>query len=148
MERSIIVFTVLRLVGAAYLVYPGVRAWRERGSLRASFADGDGGGAVACARSGRGVLVGASNPKTLVFSAAVLPQFVDRGQGRVVLQMRVLGLIFNAIALASDCVRGLAAATARDWFARSPQRLSLVGGVGGIAMISLGVTVAATGRKD
>ena len=40
------------------------------------------------------------------------------------------------------------AATAREWFARSPQRLSLVGGVGGLAMIGLGVTVASTGRKD
>jgi hypothetical protein len=45
-------------------------------------------------------------------------------------------------------VWGLVAATARDWFARSPQRLSLVGGIGGLTMIALGVTVATTGRKD
>ncbi|WP_397544927.1 hypothetical protein [Saccharopolyspora pogona] len=62
--------------------------------------------------------------------------------------MLLLGLVFNVIAVASDSIWGLAAATARNWFARSPQRLALVGGAGGLAMIGLGVTVAATGRKD
>ncbi|UXI82106.1 LysE family translocator, partial [Streptomyces vinaceusdrappus] len=78
----------------------------------------------------------------------VLPQFADRDRGGVVVQMLVLGLVFNAIALACDSVWGLLAATARDWFARSPRRLSAVGGAGGLAMIGLGVTVAVTGRKD
>ncbi|MFJ9614393.1 LysE family translocator [Streptomyces noursei] len=77
-----------------------------------------------------------------------LPQFVDRGQGHVAGQMLLLGLVFNVIAMASDSVWGLVAATARTWFARSPRRLSLVGGAGGLTMIGLGVTVAVTGRKD
>jgi threonine/homoserine/homoserine lactone efflux protein len=89
-----------------------------------------------------------ANPKTMVFFAAVLPQFVDRGSGHVVAQMLLLGLVFNVLALACDSVWGLAAATARDWFARSPRRLSLVGGAGGLTMMGLGVTVAVTGRKD
>lgn len=146
-ERSVLVFTVLKLAGAAYLVYLGIKAWRGRGLLLASFA---GGGAEYCGLRTfwEGFAVGVSNPKTIVFFAAVLPQFVDRGQGHVVAQMLVLGLVFNVIAIASDCAWGLVAASARDWFARSPQRLSTVGGVGGLAMIGLGVTVAATGRKD
>ncbi|MFD9636584.1 LysE family translocator [Streptomyces violascens] len=146
-ERSVLVFTVLKLAGAAYLVYLGVKAWRGRGSLLASFAGG-GGEQGGLRTFWEGFAVGVSNPKTIVFFAAVLPQFVDRGQGHVVPQMLVLGLVFNVIAIASDCVWGLVAASARDWFARSPQRLSMVGGVGGLAMIGLGVTVAATGRKD
>ncbi len=146
-ERSTVVFTVLKLAGAAYLVYLGVKAWRERGSLQASFTGG--GAAHGVLRTfGEGFTVGVTNPKTIVFFAAVLPQFVDRGQGHVAVQMLVLGLVFNIIAVASDTGWGLVASTARDWFARSPQRLSLVGGVGGLAMIGLGVTVAATGRKD
>lgn len=145
-ERSVLVFTALKLAGAAYLVYLGVRAWRERGALRAAFAGGETAG-------GRrtfweGFAVGVSNPKTIVFFAAVLPQFVDREQGHAALQMLVLGLVFNLIAIASDSVWGLVAATARDWFARSPGRLSLVGGAGGLTMIGLGVTVAVTGRTD
>ncbi|POX57337.1 lysine transporter LysE [Streptomyces sp. Ru71] len=146
-ERSVLVFTSLKLAGAAYLVYLGVKAWRERGSLRASFA-GEGVAHGGLRTFLEGFAVGVTNPKTIVFFAAVLPQFVDREQGHVAVQMLLLGLVFNAIALASDTVWGLAAATARDWFARSPRRLSLVGGVGGLAMIGLGVTVAATGRKD
>ncbi|PAZ09665.1 lysine transporter LysE [Streptomyces sp. SA15] len=147
-ERSVLVFTALKLAGAAYLVYLGVKAWRERGALRAAFA-GDAAVAQGSVRTfWEGFAVGVSNPKTIVFFAAVLPQFVDRGQGHVAVQMLLLGLVFNLIAVASDSVWGLVAATARGWFARSPRRLSAVGGVGGLTMIGLGVTVAVSGRKD
>ncbi|MET9113217.1 LysE family translocator [Streptomyces longwoodensis] len=146
-ERSVLVFTALKLAGAAYLVYLGVKAWRRRGSLRAAFA-AEGAGRGRLRTLWEGFAVGVANPKTIVFFAAVLPQFVDREQGHVVAQMLLLGLVFNAIALASDSVWGLTAATARTWFARSPRRLSLVGGAGGLAMIGLGIGVAATGRKD
>jgi threonine/homoserine/homoserine lactone efflux protein len=146
-ERSVLVFTVLKLAGAAYLVWLGVKAWRERGSLRAVFA-GDAAAHGGLRTFWEGFAVGVTNPKTIVFFAAVLPQFVDRGQGHVAVQMLLLGLVFNAIAVASDSVWGLVAATARNWFASSPRRLSLVGGVGGLTMIGLGVTVAVTGRKD
>ncbi|MCF2525850.1 LysE family translocator [Yinghuangia soli] len=146
-ERSVIVFTALKLVGAAYLVYLGVKAFRQRGALRAAF-EGEAPSQGTARTMWEGFAVGVANPKTMVFFAAVLPQFVDRGAGHVAVQMLVLGVIFNVIALACDSVWGLAAATARGWFADSPQRLSAVGGTGGLAMIGLGVTVAVTGRKD
>lgn len=146
-ERSVLVFTALKLAGAAYLVYLGIRAWRQRGSLRAAFtASGPAHGGLRTLWEG--FAVGVANPKTMVFFAAVLPQFVDREQGHVPVQMLVLGLVFNAIALASDSVWGLVASAARGWFARSPRRLAAVGGIGGLTMIGLGVTVAVTGRKD
>ncbi|MEV0171693.1 LysE family translocator [Streptomyces sp. NPDC050803] len=147
-ERSVLVFTTLKLAGAAYLVYLGIKAWRERGALRAAFANDETPPHGGKRTFWEGFAVGVTNPKTIVFFAAVLPQFVDREQGHVSSQMLLLGLVFNLIALASDSVWGLVAATARGWFARSPRRLSLVGGVGGLTMIGLGVTVAATGRKD
>ncbi|RSM53699.1 lysine transporter LysE [Actinoplanes sp. ATCC 53533] len=146
-ERSALVFTALKLVGAAYLVYLGVKAVRQRGALHAEFT-GAGVAHGGWRNLGEGFMVGVANPKTIVFFAAVLPQFVDRGQGHVTAQLLLLGLVFNVIAVASDSVWGLAAATARGWFARSPRRLALVGGIGGLTMIGLGVTVAATGRKD
>ncbi|HEY9369689.1 LysE family translocator [Streptomyces sp.] len=146
-ERSVLVFTVLKLAGAAYLVYLGVKAWRERGSLQAAFT-GDKAPQGGLRTLWEGFAVGVANPKTIVFFAAVLPQFVDRAQGHVAVQMLLLGLVFNVIAVACDSVWGLAAATGRDWFARSPQRLSVVGGAGGLTMIGLGVTIAVTGRKD
>ncbi|KPI19714.1 Lysine exporter protein (LYSE/YGGA) [Actinobacteria bacterium OK074] len=147
-EESVLVFTALKLAGAAYLIYLGVKAWRSRGSLREAFAEGGVVERGSLRTLGEGVVVGISNPKTIVFFAAVLPQFVDRERGHVVAQMLLLGLVFNVIALVSDSLWGVLAATARGWFARSPRRLSAVGGVGGLAMIGLGVTVAATGRKD
>ncbi|MFE5393942.1 LysE family translocator [Streptomyces sp. NPDC056568] len=147
-ERSAVVFTVLKLAGAAYLVHLGVRAWRERRRPLAVLA-GDAPGDEGLRRTfWEGFAVGVTNPKTIVFFAAVLPQFVDRDRGGAAVQMLLLGLVFNAIALACDSLWGLLAATARDWFARSPRRLSAVGGAGGLAMIGLGVTVATTGRGD
>ncbi|MEU1655593.1 LysE family translocator [Streptomyces griseofuscus] len=147
-ERSVLLFTALKLAGAAYLVYLGVKAWRQRGSLRAAFTRAEPPERGGLRTLGEGFAVGVANPKTMVFFAAVLPQFVDRAQGHVPVQMLLLGLVFDVIALVSDSVWGLVASAARDWFARSPRRLSAVGGVGGLAMIGLGVTVAATGRKD
>ncbi|MFD0356380.1 LysE family translocator [Streptomyces sp. NPDC127110] len=147
-ERSVLVFTALKLAGAAYLVYLGVKAFRGRGSLQAAVAGAAPEAHGTLRTLGEGFAVGVANPKTIVFFAAVLPQFVDREQGRVMLQMLLLGLVFNLIAIVFDSLWGLAAATTRDWFAGSPRRLSMIGGTGGLAMIGLGVTVAVTGRKD
>jgi threonine/homoserine/homoserine lactone efflux protein len=145
-ERSLVLFTVMKLAGACYLVHLGVRAWRGRRSLTVFQA---GQGARGFRRAARdGFLVSVSNPKTVVFLVAVLPQFVDRPRGHVPLQMLVLGLIFVVIALLSDSIWCLAAGAARTWFGRSPRRLALVGGTGGLAMIGLGLGVAVSGRKD
>ncbi|MFC6567530.1 LysE family translocator [Actinoplanes utahensis] len=146
-ERSIVAFTILKWAGAAYLVYLGVKAFRHRHAIGQPAA-----GATPVRGTWRtlweGLIVGVSNPKSFVFYAAVLPQFVDRSAGHVTAQMLLLGVIFNVMALFCDSSWGLAAAGARDWFARSPRRLSAVGGAGGLAMVGLGVTVALTGRKD
>ena len=77
-----------------------------------------------------GIVVGMSNPKAIVFFAAVLPQFVDRQAGDVPAQMLLLGATFVAIAGLCDSSWALAAGSARAWFARSPRRLELVGGTG------------------
>lgn len=148
LERSLVLFSAMKLAGAAYLIYLGVRAFRGRHRM-ALQAQGD--GAEPGSRLGElrdGFLVGVANPKAAVFFAAVLPQFVSHSAGHVPLQLVLLGLVFVALAWASDSVWGLAASGARSWFARSPRRLAAVGGAGGLAMIGLGVGIAATGHKD
>jgi threonine/homoserine/homoserine lactone efflux protein len=95
-----------------------------------------------------GFVVGVANPKTIVFFAAILPQFVQAGGAPAGLQMMALGVIFAVIALASDSVWGLAAGTARTWFVRSPRRLEAVGALGGVAIVGLGVRLALTNRAD
>jgi threonine/homoserine/homoserine lactone efflux protein len=146
-ERSAAVFTAVRLAGAAYLVWLGIQAFRHRGSLArvldsAAAPRGD----VRAAREG--LVVGVTNPKAVILFAAVLPQFVDRSAGHVPVQMLILSAISVGIGLASDSCWGLAASTVRSWFARSPRRLGMVGGAGGLAMIGLGLTLALTGRRD
>jgi threonine/homoserine/homoserine lactone efflux protein len=146
-ERSVAVFTAIRLAGAAYLVYLGVQAIRHRKSLAEILQ-----GRVRPASKGRmlrdGFLVGVTNPKAIVFFAAVLPQFADRADGHVPLQLLTLGAIFVGIALISDSMWAVAAGTARSWFARSPRRLELIGGASGLAMIGIGASLALTGGKD
>ncbi|MGW6460185.1 LysE family translocator [Streptomyces sp. NPDC055078] len=146
---SAAVFMAVKLAGAAYLVFLGVQAFRHRGDMRISTLRGPAAPARGDARTvADGVLVGATNPKGVVFFAAVLPQFVDHSAGNLPVQMLLLGLVPIGIGLITDTLWGLGAAAARGWFARSDRRLSLVGGAGGFAMIGLGVTVAATGRTD
>jgi threonine/homoserine/homoserine lactone efflux protein len=146
-ERSVAVFTVIKLAGAAYLAYLGVQAVRHRRSLAAAL-----GTTMEKKTTLRilrdGFLVGVTNPKAMVFFAAVLPQFVDRGAGHVPLQMLLLGVVFVCIAMASDGTWAFVAGTARAWLGRSPRRLELIGGTGGLVMIGIGASLAITGRKD
>lgn len=147
-ERSSELYTAIKFIGAGYLVYLGVQAFRHRQALSDAVA-----GMAREAPSTRrqlldGVIVGVSNPKTIVFFTVALPQFADRDAGHVPLQLLLLGSVFTILALTCDSVWALVAGTAREWLARSPRRLSAVGGAGGLAIVGLGVTVAATGRKD
>jgi threonine/homoserine/homoserine lactone efflux protein len=146
-ERSIVVFTVLKLAGAGYLVFLGVQAIRHRHSLAEAL-----GAKVEQKTVARivadGFTVGVTNPKVIVFFSAILPQFVDRQAGDVPLQIVVLGGVFAGVALFSDSAWALAAGTVRAWFSRSPRRLAMLGGAGGLAMIAIGTRLAFTGRHD
>jgi threonine/homoserine/homoserine lactone efflux protein len=145
--RSAQVFTVIKLAGAVYLVYLGVQAIRHRRSLAEAVAGNT--TQVGPLRAlGDGLAVGTLNPKTIVFFVAVLPQFVDRGAGGIPLQMMLLGAVFSALALVMDSIWALGAGTAGQWLARSPRRMAAIGGTGGLAMIGIGLSLAATGRKD
>ena len=145
-EQSVVAFTVLKLLGGCYLLYLGLKTFRQRKSLaRALTASGQ-------APTGRvsfaeGFAVGVTNPKTVVFLAAILPQFASRQAGNVPGQILVLGLLFAVIAVASDTLWALAAGRLRAWFARSPRRLELVGAAGGLGIAAVGVGFLISGRK-
>ena len=147
-QESIAVFTVLKLLGAAYLVHLGVHAVRHRhGFTVADRRTTD--GVLSRRRAVRqGFVVGVSNPKAFMIFAAVLPQFVDRGAGHVQLQMLLLGVLAFCIALGSDSLWALLAARLRAWFHASPRRGEAMGAVGGLSMIGLGVGIAVTGRPE
>ena len=146
---SATVYTVVKLVGAAYVVWLGVQAVRHRGDARRAMLAADAGGPTTSPPTARrsvatGLVVGLTNPKTLVFFVAFLPQFVDQQAGRTGLQVALLGLVFGVLACCSDSVWALAAARARDWFARTPARLDALGAGGGLMMVGLGATMLAS----
>jgi threonine/homoserine/homoserine lactone efflux protein len=129
-------FTVVRYAGAAYLIYLGVRKWRERDEPAER---------VASARSRlylRGLVVQLLNPKIAIFFLAFLPQFVDSSHGPVAAQVLVLGTLFTLLAVLSDGAYVLLAGALGRWLRggrRARRRLArLSGGV----FIGLGVTAA------
>lgn len=148
LERSALAFHVLKIAGAAYLVYLGVQALRHRRQLSA-LPDGQPAG-ISRPRKvlTDGFVVGVTNPKSIVFFAAILPQFVTPSNGHITTQLLILGLIAISAALVCDSGWALVAGAARDWFVGSPRRLSAIGGAGGLVMVGLGMQLALTGRKD
>lgn len=141
LAASAVAMTVVKLAGALYLVHLGIQAIRERRALRDML-----GAPVTGAANRRvfrqSVLVGVTNPKAIVFFAAVLPHFTDPASGAIPVQLLVLGSVFLLIALICDSAWALAAAAARNWFARSPKRLEAVGATGGAMIVGLGASVA------
>ncbi|MDQ3156072.1 MAG: LysE family translocator [Actinomycetota bacterium] len=147
-EQSIMVYTAIKVVGAAYLVWLGIQAIRHRKDFSVARLDDRHGSSLPLLKAARqGFVVGISNPKAFIIFASVLPQFIDRGEGQVQAQMMILGLVAFTIGLVSDSVWAVIASQLRTWFNASPKRGELLGTVGGTSMIGLGIGVAVTGNN-
>jgi threonine/homoserine/homoserine lactone efflux protein len=134
-------YSVIKVAGAAYVIWLGIQAIRHRGEARQALKT-----ETPAARGHAlriGFVVGVTNPKTILFFVAFLPQFTNTAAGHVSIQMAVLGLVFGVMAICSDSVWALLASKARDWFARQPRRLDHLGAAGGTMMVGLGVTLLA-----
>jgi threonine/homoserine/homoserine lactone efflux protein len=144
-QASATAYTALKLVGAAYVVYLGIQAIRHRRDAREALdMVGDGRRTSPWRSVWTGFVVGATNPKTIVFFAAFLPQFVASGSPAAP-QVLLLGVLFGLLATMSDSCWALAAGRARLWFARKPKRLDHLGVAGGAMMVGLGATLAVQG---
>jgi threonine/homoserine/homoserine lactone efflux protein len=138
-------YTVVKVCGAVYVCWLGLQAVRHRADARLAMSRA----APVISRPRHrsvltGLTVGVTNPKTLVFFVAFLPQFTDRSAGHTGLQLAVLGSVFGVMACCSDSIWALAAGRARDWFGRRPERLDRLGVAGGVMMIGLGATLLAS----
>jgi len=144
LASSAAAFNVVKYVGAAYLIYVGVRRLLDREEVPTADA--------APVRSQRrlftqGIIVSVLNPKLALFFVAFLPQFVDRTHGNARLQLLIFGLLFEAIALCTDGSYALLAGTMgralrnRKSYARAERYVA-----GGI-YIALGAAAAATGNR-
>ncbi|MBF6285647.1 LysE family translocator [Nocardia cyriacigeorgica] len=145
---SATVFTAIKLAGAGYLIWLGIQAIRHRHDMVATVS-----AAMPSQRRTMmtalrdGFVVGFANPKSIVFLAALLPQFVTTSAGAVPVQMMLLGLCIPVFGLIFDSIWALAAVAARTWFGRSLQRLAAVGATGGVVMIGIGTSLAFTGNR-
>lgn len=144
---SFVIFTIIKFLGAAYLVYLGVQTIRHRhvgGDVDLAVSE-----AAVPARTllWQGFVVGVTNPKSIVFFLAVLPQFVDARAAWAPGQMMILGGVFLLIALASDSCYMLLAGAVRNFFVRTPRRFAAVRTTGGVMMIGLGAVLAAAGHE-
>jgi threonine/homoserine/homoserine lactone efflux protein len=139
LQSSKLFYNGIQWAGGAYLIYLGYAA------IAASRVDAQGmqkteGNKPSFFTSLKnGFWVGVLNPKSIVFFAAILPQFVDQEKNNVTAQLLLLGAIFATIALISDGSYGLLAGTVRSWLAGDVKRLIFMRRFGGVVMIGLGV---------
>jgi threonine/homoserine/homoserine lactone efflux protein len=140
--RSATLFTVIKLAGALYLIWLGIDAIRHSRSMASALARAPSGPRPGHHVMREGFVVGLLNPKTAVFFAAVLPQFIDPAAAHPSVQMTMLGAVFLLIALVFDSIWGLSAAQARVWLGRDRRRLERLGVLGGVVMIGLGTFLA------
>ncbi|MBA4860904.1 LysE family translocator [Streptomyces sp. PSKA54] len=136
-----VVFTALRIAGAAYLVYLGVQMIRNRKSSQADDP-------VASGMSGRraflnGVVSSMANPQTFAFMVAFLPQFVDPTAGPVWLQFAILGGVLIVLEFLADGTVGVLAGRIGGWLrGREAVRRRMDAATGSV-FVGLGVTLAA-----
>jgi threonine/homoserine/homoserine lactone efflux protein len=141
-------FTAAKLLGAAYLVWLGLRTLQSARSAALAAASGAAApppvGAWRALREG--VLVEALNPKTAGFFLAFIPQFVDPGAGGVALQFVLLGCGSVALNTLADIGVALAAGRVREKVMARPGVIRRLREASGAAMIALGVGLALTRR--
>ena len=136
---SALAFSIVKYLGAAYLIYLGIRrllsrdqgheiARLQKQSLRRIYS--------------QGVLVATLNPKTALFFLAFLPQFVDPSTGSITLQFLTLGGLFVLMAIVTDSMYALLASTAGSWLKQNKSFLRADRYIVGSVYIGLGVTAA------
>jgi threonine/homoserine/homoserine lactone efflux protein len=143
--QSATAFRAVKYIGAAYLVYLGVR--------RLVGKDGVAVGSTEPRRSlrrvfGQGIVVNVLNPKTALFFFAFLPQFVNVDGAPIGLQILFLGTLLVTMGIVTDGMYAVAAGTIGDWLKRRPRVATAQRYVAGGILVSLGLATALAGGKD
>lgn len=136
---SALLFSVIKYLGAAYLVYLGICAILAKAPSRVPAGTLP----ISAARAFRqAILAEVLNPKTALFFLAFLPQFVRPGNGSVVLQLTVLGIVFVVLGLCSTVVFAVSAGGLGNFLCRHPAVLKWQGKVVGGIYCALGARLA------
>jgi threonine/homoserine/homoserine lactone efflux protein len=141
LQSSELAFTIVKYLGAAYLVFLGLQRLLTQATPRAETD-------IKRLRLrqvySQGVMVAILNPKTALFFLAFLPQFVDAGRNSVVFQLFVLGCIFVGMAIVTDSLYALLAGTAGEWLKNNPTFPLVERYVVGCIYVGLGAATALT----
>ncbi len=142
-QQSLLAFTMLKLCGAAYLLYLAWGAFRAGasglGSLKAAALD-------KTALYRRGIVMNITNPKVSIFFLAFLPQFTNPTQGHLTLQLLELGAIFIVCTLLVFGLVSLLAGKLGNWFNQSPKAEVIMNRVAGSVFAALAVKLSLTER--
>jgi threonine/homoserine/homoserine lactone efflux protein len=144
LQTSALAFLIVKTLGAAYLIYLGIKAWREKSTFHLQTST-----AIVSSRRvfWQGVLSNVLNPKVAIFFLAFLPQFVDKGGPHVALQMVMLGLTFAFFGLCFLLMVGYSSGKIGSLLTRQPRYGQFLERLAGAVMIGLGIRLALTERR-
>jgi len=142
-QSSASAFLLVKIAGATYLLYLGIKAWRDKSTFSLPSP-------ITVVNSHalfwQGVLSNVLNPKIAIFFLAFLPQFVDKGGGHIALQMVILGLTFAILGLCFLLVVGYSSGAVGGWLMQRPHYTQYLQRLAGGILIGLGIRLAFTER--
>ena len=144
LQASETLFMALKLIGAAYLVYLGLKLALSREAARAIGAAGA--RLSPFALVWQGVLSNVTNPKIVLFFLAFLPQFVDPASAHPTRDLVFLGVLYAALALPIKTAVGLAAGSLSQRIFKRPAAIAWMNRFSGTVLVALGLRLAATER--
>jgi threonine/homoserine/homoserine lactone efflux protein len=144
LRSSAAAFNVVKFLGAAYLIYLGIRTLLQRGSANAAHQPAT---ASAPRVFAQGLMIAVFNPKTAIFFLAFFPQFIDPDHGAAWMQMLMLGACFVLLGIATNSGYALLAGTAGQWLKNSVGFQRSQRYIAGTVYIALGITTAFAGSR-
>lgn len=142
-QTSALAFSLLKYVGAAYLVY---LAWHSFRASATPAPQGEGADTERWKLYCRGIVMNITNPKVSIFFLAFLPQFTDPARGPVSLQMLLLGGLFILSTILVFGSIALLAGTLGAWLMRSDRAQGLLNRLAGVVFLGLALRLATTQR--
>jgi threonine/homoserine/homoserine lactone efflux protein len=138
-------FAAIHYAGAAYLCWLGVTTLRS--AHGAGLPEAAAGPAAVWPAYRQGVIVELGNPKVALFFLALFPQFLHAAAGPAWVQVLVLGAIFVALGLLSDCAYAVGSGRLRAWLLKRPRRLQRQQHATGLLYLGLGIWAALSGAQ-
>ena len=141
-QASAVAFTVIKLAGAAYLLFLAYKAF----TAPVQGLDGTASPLRGIQLFRRGLIMNITNPKVAIFFLAFFPQFTDPAQGSLVMQIIQLGLIFVAVTFVVFGGIAMAAGGLSTWLTRSPGSQLLINRIAGVVFVGLAAKIALSSR--